>query len=171
MKRVLVLLLAASCSDEVSQNADAAVRTEDAAIGGYVELGGGFMTFEPLSDGQNVALIRGPQGGGALSGYHIWTSIRLRDYGIGAAEVDLDVKTADNNEARALAEYTLSFEDNGDFEEALGLAPRIDDCCKVATKAVRIHAVIFGPDGVFGEDILNVIAGECLDENNVSICP
>ena len=63
----LAAVLALGCSDTTTPGEDAGV-----AAGPRVELGGGTSAFEPLTDGDTIELVSGPQGG-----FHINLTARL----------------------------------------------------------------------------------------------
>jgi hypothetical protein len=59
-----------------------------------VDIGTGEISFEPLSDGGEVTLVHGPQGG-----FHIWTSVRVRDPNITDVHVNLRARHEDGSAA------------------------------------------------------------------------
>ncbi|HJL17686.1 MAG TPA: hypothetical protein RMH99_18625, partial [Sandaracinaceae bacterium LLY-WYZ-13_1] len=85
---LLVALALAGCAD--------APATEAA-----LELGTGSWRFEPLEDGQEVALVRGAQGG-----WHVWVSLRVRGVEGEPPPVRLALQPAD--ESRPTDETTVA---------------------------------------------------------------
>lgn len=59
-----------------------------------VDVGGGFLDFEELADGQDVDLVYGSQGG-----FHIWTSVRVHDVTVGEAQINLLTRYEDGTNA------------------------------------------------------------------------
>lgn len=49
-----------------------------------VDVGGGFLDFEELTDGQDVDLVSGSQGG-----FHISTSVRVHEVTVSEAQINL----------------------------------------------------------------------------------
>lgn len=58
-----------------------------------VELGTGSWRFEALADDDEVALVRGSQGG-----WHVWLSVRA--YGVDTRDVTLTIETQPEDESR-----------------------------------------------------------------------
>lgn len=52
-----------------------------------VEVGTGEVGFAPLSAGDEVELVYGPQGG-----YHIWTAVRIRDVSVEQAQINVSAR-------------------------------------------------------------------------------
>ena len=79
--------------------------------GAYLELGTGFRRFEPVTDGQEVPIIKGIQGG-----YHVWGSFKGR--GFTGTDISLLFELSLEGEIIANAdyfEYELPVDRSGDY--------------------------------------------------------
>jgi hypothetical protein len=105
-----------------------------------VELGTGTQSFEPLSDGQSVDIVGGPQGGG----FRITTALRVHAPQAGGAMVTLSARLKDTG--AALDEPITRVVDlvstaPGVWEKA-GLPDFITDPTTVHQKAIVIQAEV-----------------------------
>ena len=87
MRRWLAIALLAS-APLTSLGGCAEAPTEEAAI----EVGTGSWRFELIEDGQEVALVRGAQGG-----WHLWISVRVRGIEGDAPPLRLSLQPADES--------------------------------------------------------------------------
>lgn len=180
MKRLLpILTIACACGSATPPDKgddagltfapDATSVAMDAAMGA-VEVGTGFEMFELVTPGETMTLTRGPQGGGQFFGFHVWTGAKMTDYPYGVANIRAEILDAATREVRAMQERNTAVMPDGADKVIFGIAPRIDDCCLVNMKPIIMHVVINSPDGPFGENEVQVMAGICLDANMMPLC-
>jgi hypothetical protein len=118
-----------------------------------VELGTGATEFTPVTDGEMVDLVLGPQGG-----YHIWTAVRVHDPAID----------------RALVNVTATFEDDGQFAGApigilvpLDLSPEGTRCYAGLTSFIDSPAAASGRRVVLSLTVMTNTGGSGRDERVV----
>jgi hypothetical protein len=176
---LLIVLIACACGSATppGNDGDAGMTfTPDAngdphdAATGSVQVGTGFEMFEAVTPGETMTLTRGPQGGGQFFGFHIWTGAKLTDYPYGVANIRAEILDAATREVRAMQERNTPVMPDGADKVIFGIAPRIDDCCKVNMKPIIMHVVINSPDGPFADNEVQVMAGVCLDANMAPLC-
>lgn len=86
-----IQLLAITMLAAAGSAAGCVADTGDAA--GQLELGTGSWRFEPLEDGQEVALVRGAQGG-----WHVWVSLRVQGMTTERPTMTLEIQPADESQ-------------------------------------------------------------------------
>lgn len=98
-----------------------------------VEIGTGFPDFEPLTDGQEVSIIQGIQGG-----YHIWGGLRAS--GLDPRDIHIRFEVVHEGTVVALADYDDNIDYDGpvNADEVAGGAAPIWEYAAVA--------VIFGSE-------------------------
>lgn len=135
-----------------------------------IEIGTGQDMFEPLAEGASVMLTEGPQAAGRLDGYHIWSAVRVR--GLDPAGVLVEFVLADESGSeQARQARMLNLQPTGDAFDAYGIAPRIADCCAVASRPVEMVVTVTARNGS-GSDRRRVMAGPCIEgATGRSRCP
>lgn len=114
----------------------------DAAPTLLVDVGGGMLDFEELSDGQDVDLVYGSQGG-----FHIWTSVRVHDVTIGEAQINLYARHEDGTNAGPPSRVATALgEQPGGKRTVFGLRNFITDAAAVRGKRIvlRVEVVASG---------------------------
>lgn len=167
---------AASCSGGDAGDSDGGRRDSGAradagdAGAGRVQIGTGLDRFEPLTPGQEVDFVRGPQGGGQFFGFHVWHAARLEGYPFDVARVRFELHEVESGEQRAFVERNTALEVDGDGKVVFGFAPQIDDCCRVDRKDVIMRVFIESPDAPFGGDEIRVRTTTCADPGGPPVC-
>jgi len=131
-----VVLAAASCG------------SEPAASEAPLELGTGEWRFEPLTDGQEVWLVAGSQGG-----YHVWASFLSEGLSPDGVTLDIDTQLADESRAPETSHVTVDMaaSETGGVE-LLGWPARIWKPGCVMDKLMRLTATITDQSGVRASD-------------------
>jgi hypothetical protein len=172
----------ASAGDGAAQDAtaiaDASTRDadteEDAGIIRVLEIGTGENAFEPLSEGQEIVLNRGPQGGSRYYGFHVWVGAKTTELDPQGVHMTFTIKT--NDELRGESPYTENLDDVGGGAFAKwGLRVLLDDCCLVEGQMLTMTLVMTDRHGVSATDIRQVRApAECprgLPNPTIDPCP
>lgn len=107
------------------------------APGVEVELGTGSFRFEPLEDGQQVALVRGAQGG-----FHLWLSLRVRGLEDSRPAITWTMQPADETRAPHEVQVALPFDppDAAGFRKLIGYTGIVKDPACLVGKLLRIEA-------------------------------
>lgn len=128
MRRLLLLALAALLS--LAGCADAPA--EEAAI----EVGTGSWRFEPIEDGQEVALVRGAQGG-----WHIWISVRVRGIEGDAPPLTLSLQPADESAPPIETDVQLRLDppDADGWRQLVGYTGALPDPSCVVGELLRVR--------------------------------
>jgi hypothetical protein len=106
-----------------------------------LEVGTGISAFEPLTDGQSVSIIFGPQGG-----YHVWAALRLKkSFAPERAEVHArllqgSTELSDNG-------YLLNLVDAGDRYEWYGLQALVPDPTAIDGQPVTVRLTVKDQSG------------------------
>lgn len=157
--------------DGGTRRRDSGERSDAGDVGvGVVRIGTGLDRFEPLTPGQKVDFVRGPQGGGQFFGFHVWHAARLEGYPFDVARVRFELHEAESGEQRAFVERNTALERDGDGKVVFGVAPQVDDCCRVDRKEVIMRVLIESPDAPFGEDEIRVLTTTCADPGGPPVC-
>ena len=125
------------------------------ADGGAVpllEVGTGPSSFAALTDGQDLDIIAGPQGG-----FHLWTALRASK----ALSPDrFEVKLAVRQGATELSQngYRLTLVDNGERYEWYGMQALVPDPAAVDGQSVTLRIDATDSNGVTATDERRVIA-------------
>lgn len=138
-----------------------------------VRMGTGEARFEALpDDGAIFPLVLGPQGGGRLGGHHVLLSVLLQN--VTPAELSLiEVRVLDEGGAvqgRVLRDPAAAPFVAG--RELPNLAARLDDCCVVAGRPVRVQVIATMTGGGELSDEVGGTATACPQPSQgASICP
>jgi hypothetical protein len=130
-------------------------------------LGTGESSFESLTDGQNIYVVQGPQGG-----FHLFGSVRTRGIDPGNPEdlsdpgnptIDFRVFTTGTTEARIdalAAHYIQGLRSGGDYYEMIGRAVILDitDDSELDNVPIRFELELVDSNGVMLSDSRNLIA-------------
>lgn len=164
-KAVLALLLLAACGDPEPSGADAepAVFLEDAGTPVRVEIGTGVFRYEPLSDGEEVPIIKGPQGGGRNGGFHVWHATRVNGIDPRGLEINFTTLLADSRLLVASSTLTADLDYVDGAYQFLGAAPFLMDCCLVVGAELLMQVRILDKNGLGGSDARRVrTSGACV---------
>ena len=102
-----------------------------------LELGTGSWRFDPLTDGQQVELVRGAQGG-----WHIWLSLKTQGVALGDEPVLVDIRMqpADESLPAQATAITLLFDAKDDDRyELVGYTGIVSEPACWVEKLVRIQ--------------------------------
>jgi len=119
MKETAFVLLLASCSGPSSERdsaTDSATTALDADVDPVCDetpaiyIGTGEEAFEPLSEGDEVPIISGPQGG-----WHIWQSIETYNLGV-IADTHLSITLASTGETVSDGRYLVGLLEDEEME-------------------------------------------------------
>jgi hypothetical protein len=104
-----------------------------------LELGTGSWRFEPLTDGQEVELVRGAQGG-----WHIWISLRVSGATLDHPEVTLTMTPADGSRPAQETHLPLAFDppDEHGARKLIGFTGIVNDPSCVVGELLRIEASV-----------------------------
>ena len=182
MKRWLVTLAFAplACGEGSEASPDAGrffrpnveIFQEDAGTMQRIELGTGFARYRPLTDGQEVELSRGPQGGGRWGGFHVWHAATLNGYNPHVTELVFRTYLADDLTLVATSTRSFNLEYVEDRYVVAGVAPPIADCCLAQNRELIMRVDVKDRDGRTGSDERRVRAGVCAEmSGGPSLCP
>jgi hypothetical protein len=153
--RLTVLSLFAACSPggALMPDGDAGVvTTQDAGPGQpLLELGTGTQSFLPLTDGQAVTIIAGPQGG-----FHVWASVRTRPP-LDPMLIKLTVKVKLAGTEISSTEYKVNLVKNGPYSEWYAMTALVDDPAQVRGKSTVIELIATDSAGRTATDSRTVI--------------
>src|SRR5262245_6033577 len=171
---VFVLAIGACAANEEPAAIDASIAVPDAAMMiGEVEIGTGATKFEPLTEGATVTITRGPQGGGALGGYHVFGAARVRGFRPNSLKVDFTT-TSTSGELLGERHSLITFAETADGIATWGVSVIFHDCCRAeGDTPIIMHVEVDEDPGVHGSAELAVRAmGTCYDPFTFeSICP
>jgi hypothetical protein len=150
-----VLSLAAACAGLGVGDEDALPALIDVDGGTLsVEIGTGVVRYEPLSDGPAVDVISGRQGG-----YHVWTSVRIRDLDLDHVRIDLSTRFEDDGKlAGPTSAVSAPLEAVDGAHEHAGMTSFIDDPTAVRGRRLLLRAEVTSDDGRRGADQRVVVA-------------
>lgn len=190
MKKLCVLLALLGCSETAVPIEDASVSGDsgvardggladsgsssgDAGATRTVEIGTGTTGFEPITEGQTLPLLAGPQGGGRNYGYNLSFALRVRGYNPRGIAITYRTLLASNREVQAEQMLVYDLVRQGDAYVIYGSAPQIMDCCAVEDLDVIMRAEVMDADGLSGSDERRVHAGPvcAAPGTSTSICP
>jgi len=181
MNRHLILLLSflVSCGGVEPRDAEFSDGGTDPTMGGKgnssasLLLGTGETGFMPVTEGQVLALILGPQGTGRLGGYHIWGGLETR--GLDASNrvnlkftlvKQLDGQLVTNSEWNKMLQPAQT----GAQFYALPLIVR--DCCSARGELLEMSATATDQNGISVTSSTTIQAGSrCSDAEGNDICP
>lgn len=150
-RAVLIGLVLAACGTN-GPTVEQLAAIPDAAPTLLVDVGGGMLEFEELSDGQEVDLVYGPQGG-----FHIWTSVRVHDVTIGEAQINLYARYEDGTLAGTPSRVATPLgEQPGGKRVVYGLRNFITDADAARGKRIvlRVEVVASGDRHGAGEKVV-----------------
>ena len=140
--------------------------------GPRLEVGTGSFEFEPLTAGQIVELISGPQGGGRFEGFHIWFGARTWELNPTAISVTFIVMLASDRTELARLNWVTNFRATAtDAYEIWGGNPRLMDCCAAVDQPLIMRVEVLDADGLSAAGETEVVGeSECADLT-MSYCP
>lgn len=145
--------------------------TADAG-GPHCEVGTGADVFEPLTEGQVVALTLGPQGGGRYRGYHIWSAVRVSGVAHQRVAARFELIHVRTSSVVGSSDRMFNLQPSGDAYVAYGVAPWISDCCLLRNEAVRMRVDLTDSRGARCVAEQTVTAADrCPDPDGRDICP
>lgn len=146
MNRVLLLSFVAvaltSCGGTNGATAAELVDVPDTPPTFAVEIGTGTIEFEELTDGHEVDVTYGPQGG-----FHIWTAVRVHDVTVGEAQINLLSRYEDGTSAGPPSRVAMPLvEGPGGVRTVTGLRNFIGDAAQARGKRIilRVEVVAAG---------------------------
>lgn len=144
------------------------------ATGPTVQIGTGLDRFESLTEDQVLPLQVGPQGGGRIEGYHIFSAVRVKGYATNNLLATFRILDANRQVQAEQARQFPRLQPDGDAFVAYAVAPRVMDCCVVENQPVYLSVEVEDTNGLTGSDEMRVVAGPiCEDPENQgqSLCP
>lgn len=136
---MLVLALGAGCGDDVDD--DCLTHANPS-----FELGTGVGTFEPLTDGQDLHMAAGLQGG-----CHFWLSLRTDGFSASGFTVTYDILYAESGESTGnTASVQARLSERGDAPglcEHVGLSAFLEQPWRFEDQQVRIDVTLADADG------------------------
>lgn len=151
---VVSLALFAGCSPVggVLPDSDAGVMTiEDAGMQPLLELGTGTQSFAPLTNGQMVTIIAGPQGG-----FHVWAAARTRAP-LDPMLIKLTVKVKRSGAELSSTDYKVNLVKNGTYSEWYAMTALVPDPADVRGKSTVIELIATDAAGRTATDSRTVI--------------
>jgi hypothetical protein len=163
---VALCVLLAACGEEV-EGSDAGPGADAGPVEATAELGTGDTEFEPLSDGDDLAYILGPQGG-----YHFLASVRVRGVEPGNPSMRTD-PTNPQTEFRAFRGDQRIDARASSYIQGLDPVPgedgvhqmvgrllilNIDSCDALTGETIRVEVTVTDVNGVTATDTRTVTA-------------
>lgn len=144
----------------------------DAGEGPRVEVGTGYLEFEPLMEGQTVDLVSGPQGGGRYDGFHVWFGARTWEMNPEQISVTFRLLAASDRSELANLVWTTNFRP-GKYgaQEIWGATPTISDCCLARSTPLVMRVEVADQDGRTAEAEIEVMGGPRCETFGMSVCP
>jgi hypothetical protein len=112
-----------------------------------VELGTGEWQFEPLANGQNVALVWGPQGG-----YHVWLSVQTQGMEPAQVTLRIEYEPMDTPSVPVSSQVRVKLKTTGEEQYLLGWPAQLLDPLLWVGHAVRFRVTLTDHRGVHGSD-------------------
>ncbi|MBL8935294.1 MAG: hypothetical protein JNM69_12130 [Archangium sp.] len=125
--------------------------TQDAGQQPLLELGTGTQSFTPLTSGQMVTIIAGPQGG-----FHVWAAVRTRAP-LDPMLIKLTVKVKLAGAELSSTDYKVNLVKNGAYSEWYAMTALIPDPAEVRGKSTVIELVATDAAGRTASDSRTVI--------------
>lgn len=155
-KAVAVLFLAgvlSACPDPGPEPEviDGSVVLEDGGLEPLVEVGTGNSRFEPLTDGQSLPIVLGPQGG-----QHLWTSVRARAP-VDPRQVLVRVSIIKDGTPLETTEYRLNLVKTGSVYEWYGMTALVPDPTAVENQEVELRVELTDSANRQGADSRRVV--------------
>jgi hypothetical protein len=119
-----------------------------------LELGTGSWRFEPLTDGQDVELVHGAQGG-----WHAWISLRVTGARVDHPSMLLSMEPVDESLPRQDVSVALSFEppDEQGAQKLIGYTGVVNDPSCWVDALVRVAVTVTTDDGTVLSDEHDVV--------------
>ena len=170
LQRIILLtsLFSIACGSDPQSMMDGGTEPDAGTM--EVEIGTGVDNFIPLTEGQAVDIILGPQGGGRNGGFHIWHSVRTRNIHPENVLLKFETRVASTGQLIATQERRANLRPSGDDYVAHGIAPWLMDCCLAEDNDVRMAVEVIDDTGSMGSDARVVHASFCV-EGGFSVCP
>ena len=153
--RLTVLSLFAACSPAGALmpdgDAGVAMATTDAGSLPLLELGTGTQSFSPLTNGQMVTIIAGPQGG-----FHVWAAARTRAP-LDPMLLKLTVKVKLNGTELSSTDYKVNLVKNGPYSEWYAMTALVDDPARVRGNSTVIELIATDSAGRTATDSRTII--------------
>lgn len=112
-----------------------------------VEIGTGFIELEELTDGQEIDLTYGTQGG-----FHIWTAVRVHDVTVGEAQINLLSRYEDGTSAGPPSRVAVPLvEGPGGTRAVTGLRNFIGDAAGARGKRIVLRVEVVASMDRHGE--------------------
>jgi len=135
------------------------------------EIGTGIDGFQILTEGQNVMLVQGPQGGGRQGGFHVWHAVRTNDLNPDEILLSFTVYKASDRTEIASQERRANLQPATEGDVAYGVAPPFYDCCDAANQDIIMEVVATDAQNKTGTDERRVHAMGCIDVSGTNLCP
>ena len=163
-------------AEDAGNGADTGPDGDAGSSGPTVQMGTGLDMYVPLTMGEVVLLVQGPQGGGGrFGGFHIWGGIESDGFNPDAATLDLFVlRASDRMEMAKLEGRIVNLQASGSGTHvAHSIAMILDDCCLVVDEDIIMRVELVDADGLRGENEIQVRGGPtCFDAiSNMDACP
>ena len=115
----------------------------------YLELGTGSWRFEPVTDGDEISLVRGAQGG-----WHLWVSVRVGDFAGDRGILTLESQVADEHLPAQHSETVARLDpaDSLGRRVFVGWPEVMAEPACLVDQMLRLRAVITDDDGHAIED-------------------
>lgn len=125
---------------------------EDAGVAvKLLELGTGTQTFMPLTDGQGVTVIAGPQGG-----FHIWAAARVRPP-MDPMLISFRVKVKLGATELSSTDYKVNAVKNGSAFEWYAMTALVPDPAEVRGKSTVVELTATDSAGRTATDLRTVV--------------
>jgi hypothetical protein len=118
-----------------------------------LEVGTGLSGFEPVSDGQSLEVIFGPQGG-----YHVWAAIRASKKDVTPDRAQVRVKLIKDGTVLSENPYQLNLVDSGGFYEWYALQALVPDPAVVDGQTVTVRIELSDRIGRSAADEVTIVA-------------
>lgn len=153
-------------------HSDAGGLAPDGGSSSNVTAGTGIDMFEPLTAGQTLHMIEGPQGGGRTQGYHIWAAARAVGIDPRGVKVTIEWLIHPSRTSLGLTQRMINLAPNGDGFAIWAVAVPFSDCCLAKNADLILRARIEGSSGLSGGDEIQVRGGPgCYTPSGVDLCP
>ena len=181
MNRFLILLLSffLSCGSADPTDSELPDSGSGGSTGGNgstsasLVLGTGETAFAPVTEGQVLALILGPQGTGRLGGYHIWGGLEAR--GLDASNrVNLKFTLVKKLDGQLMtnSEWNKMLQPAQTGAQFYALPLIVRDCCSARGELLEMRATATDQNGISVTSSVTIQAGSrCSDAEGNDICP
>lgn len=124
---------------------------EDGGVVKLLELGTGTQVFMPLTDGQGVTVIAGPQGG-----FHIWASARVQPP-MQPMQLSFRVKVKLGANELSSTDYKVNAVKNGRYFEWYAMTALVPDPADVRGKPTIVELIATDSAGRTASDVRTVV--------------